>query len=246
MIIICHCSLHAQDTAGLLSPDDSLTVAEPYIMDLTKIELPPVSVFLEAATDYADVKYFDSKIEEENMALKEAKKSWLNYLRIQGNYQYGTNNSYLTQAGDLIAPDYVSSATRTQNFYNIGVVLSIPLDDLFSRRQKTGAVKARIEQTKYEAERALENRQLIILEAYNEVVKHLSILKVKAEAVALYDAQMQISENDFINGRIDIIGLSLERGRRSAAMVNYQESRAALHNAVTLLEMLTKIKIIKQ
>lgn len=246
LLLICHCGLYAQDTPGHLPPSDSLRVAEPYLIDLTKIELPPVSVFLEAASDYADVKYFDSKIEEENMALKEAKKSWLNYLRIQGNYQYGTNNSYLTQAGDLIAPGYVSSATSTQSFYNIGVVLSIPLDDLFSRRQKTGAVKARIEQTKYEAERALENRQLIILEAYNEVVKHLSILKVKAEAVALYDAQMQISENDFINGRIDIIGLSLERGRRSAAMVNYQESRAALHNAVTLLEMLTKIKIIKQ
>ena len=50
----------------------------------------------------------------------------------------------------------------------------------------------------------------------------------------------------FINGKIDIISLSMERGRRSGAVISYQEGRATLHNAVTLLEMLTNIKIINR
>ena len=49
----------------------------------------------------------------------------------------------------------------------------------------------------------------------------------------------------FINGKIDIIALSLERGRRSSAVVNYQEGQATLHNAITLLEMLTNVRIIQ-
>ena len=57
---------------------------------------------------------------------------------------------------------------------------------------------------------------------------------------------MKISENNFINGTIDIIALSLERGRRSGAVVNYEQSRVALHNAIILLEMLTNVKIIKE
>lgn len=254
VLLLGHTLLYSQDIppqAPVTSPataqsTDTITIDNLYDIDLTKIELPPVSVFLEAAKDYADVKYFDSRVEEETNTLKQTKRDWLNYFRIQGNYQYGTNNNYLTQSGDLIPPGYIVSSANTQSFYNIGVGLSIPFDDLFSRKQKTGAVRARVSQAEYEAERALENRQLTILEAYNEVIKHLSILKVKAEAVALYDAQMKISENDFVNGRINIIDLSLERSRRSDAMVKYQESRAALHNAVTLLEMLTKIKIIRQ
>lgn len=40
--------------------------------------------------------------------------------------------------------------------------------------------------------------------------------------------------------------LSMERGRRSGAVISYQEGRATLHNAVTLLEMLTNIKIINR
>lgn len=215
-------------------------------IDYTKIQLPPLQVFLDAAHSYADVKYFESKKEEQEHQLKLTKKDWLSYLRLQGNYQYGTNNTYMSQMGEQLPPNYGYSTIKTQSWYNGGAVLSIPLNDIFSRKQKIGTMKARVEQADYELERAIENRQLIILETYNEVIKHLSILKVQAETMALYDAQMLVSENDFINGQIDIISLSLERGRRATAIVSYEESRAALNNSVTLLEMLTKVKIIQR
>lgn len=211
--------------------------------DYTKIQLPPLSVFLDAANNYADVKYYESKKDEIENKLKLIRRDWLDYIKLQANYQYGTNNTYLINDAQAITG---IASKNTQNWYNVGAQVSIPLGDLFSRKPKTDMVRAEVSQVDYELQKTLEARQLIILETYNEVVKHLSILKVKAESIALYDAQMKISENDFVNGRIDIITLSLERARRSAAMVSFQESRAALHNAVTLLEMLTKIKIIEK
>lgn len=230
---------------------DTLSNAYGYInapesVDYSKIQLPPLFVFLDAANNYADVKYYESRKDEIEHQLKLVKKDWLHYLRLQANYQYGTNNAYLLDDAQQLPGGGGIASRNTQSWYNVGAVLSIPLDDIFSRKQKTDIVKSQISQVDYELQKTLENRQLIILETYNEVVKHLSILKVKAESIALYDAQMKISENDFVNGRIDIITLSLERARRSAAMVSFQESRAALHNAVTLLEMLTKIKIIQK
>lgn len=39
---------------------------------------------------------------------------------------------------------------------------------------------------------------------------------------------MKISENNFIQGKIDIISLSLERARRSSAVTSYAESRVIL------------------
>ena len=53
---------------------------------------------------------------------------------------------------------------------------------------------------------------------------------------------MKISENNFIQGAIDIIALSLERARRTGAVTNYEQSRVALHNSIVLLEMLTNVK----
>lgn len=241
LLFICGSMAAIGQTAAKAIVQDSLLKDEDYLL----MRLPPLSEFLDAATNYSEVKYFEAKRDEERLQMRSVQKEWLGYLRLQANYQYGTNNSYFTQVGDQIQPGGVTTA-NVQNWYNAGAALSIPLNNIFDRRQKVGMAKKRIEQIDYEAERALENRQLIILETYNEVLKHLAILKVKAEAVALYNAQMQISENDFINGNIDIISLSLERARRSEAIVTYQESRASLHNAVTLLEMLTDIKIIKK
>ena len=91
----------------------------------------------------------------------------------------------------------------------------------------------------------MEERKLKVLEAYNAVTEQLATIKAKAESAALYNAQMKISENNFIQGSIDIISLSLERGRRSTAVVQYEQSRVALHNSIILLEMLTNVKIIK-
>ena len=142
-------------------------------------------------------------------------------------------------------PLSMASMGTNQHLYNAGVSLSIPLGDLFSRKQKVRAKKAHYRQLDYEYEISIEERKLKILQAYNEVLLALSTLKAKSDAAALYNAQMKISEQDFINGKIDIIALSLERGRRSSAVVNYQEGQATLHNAITLLEMLTNVRIIQ-
>ena len=72
----------------------------------------------------------------------------------------------------------------------------------------------------------------------------LAVLKAKADAADKYNAQMKISEQDFINGKISIIELSLERSRRTDAIVKYQEGKASLQNAITLLEMLTNVRIL--
>ena len=135
-------------------------------------------------------------------------------------------------------PEYLTSLGSNQHTYSAGISVSIPFGDLFSRGQKVRARKARFRQLDYEYEISIEERKLKILEAYNNVLQALATLKA--------NAQMKISEQDFINGKIDITTLAMERGRRSGAVISYQEGRATLHNAVTLLEMLTNVKIINR
>ena len=187
--------------------------------DYERIQLPPLSVFLESVYDHPSVRIYEAKRDEANADMKITKREWLDYFRVYGQYQYGR----LVQLS-----------------------VSIPFGDLFSRGQKVRMKKARFRQLDYEYEMSIEERKLRILEAYNSVLQALATLKAKSDAAALYNAQMKISEQDFINGKIDIISLSMERGRRSGAVISYQEGRATLHNAVTLLEMLTNVKIINR
>lgn len=210
-----------------------------------KVELPPLSVFLESVYEHPSIQIYEAKRDEERETLKETQTKWLNYFRVSGMYQYGKIAALSKDNGGTEDLLYTFNS-KAQNQYNIGMVLSIPIGDLFGQRHKTQAQKARLRQIEYLYETSVEERKLKILEAYNQVVEQLATLKAKSDAAALYNAQMKISEQDFINGKIDIISLSLERSRRSDAVVSYQEGRASLHNSITLLEMLTNVRIINR
>ena len=177
--------------------------------------------------------------------MKVSRREWLNYFRIYGQYQYG-RIVQLSSTETVDDPLLTTSLGSNKSTYSAGLSISIPFGDLASRKQKIRAKKAHFRQLDYEYEMSIEERKLKILEAYNNVLQSLATLKAKSDAAALYNAQMKISEQDFINGKIGIGELSIEKGRRTNAIILYQEGRTALHNAVTLLEMLTNVKIINR
>ena len=140
---------------------------------------------------------------------------------------------------------YQSTTASSRHTFNVGASVSVSLSDLFNRPLRLKKYRYDIEQLQYSQEEVMEDRKLKVLNAYNAVTEQLATIKAKAESAALYNAQMKISENNFINGTIDIISLSLERSRRSTAVVQYEQARVSLHNSIILLEMLTNVKIIK-
>lgn len=242
--LICICISAQTDkiapTGTAFADTDTTSVLE--ILDTVgNIELPPLSVFLESVYEHPSIKIYEAKRDEEEPLLKDTKSKWLNYFRATATYQYGQVTGLTkTQTDELM----YALSNKAQHQYNAGVSISVPFGDLVGQKHKNKAQRSKLNQIQYEYEISIEERKLKILEAYNLVVKELSTLKAKADAVALYNAQMKISEQDFINDKIDIISLSLERGRRSTAIVNYQEGKASLHNSITLLEMLTNVKVI--
>ncbi len=223
------------NTLGLISPKASI--------EIEKLELPPLSVFLDAVTENASVKRAQSQVEQVRNQYRLEKRSWWNYFRLNGNYSYGRYN-IIGNASDEYTPMYQTTMSSAQHNFNVGASVGVSLGDLFNRPLKLKDYRYQIEQLQYTQEGVMEERKLKVLEAYNTVTEQLATIKAKAETAALYNAQMKISENNFIQGAIDIIALSLERARRTGAVTTYEQSRVALHNSIVLLEMLTNVKVI--
>jgi len=213
-------------------------------LEIEKLELPPLSVFLDAVTENATVKRAQSQVEQQKNEYRIEKRNWWNYFRLNGSYAFGRFNS-LNESSETLADWYQSTSVGTRHTFNLGASVSVGLGDLFNRPLKLKNYRYNIEQLQYTQEEVMEERRLKVLEAYNAVTEQLATIKAKAETAALYNAQMKISENDFIQGKLDIISLSLERARRTGAVTNYEQSRVALHNSIVLLEMLTNVKVIK-
>lgn len=235
-------ALKAEDEKTNISTVGLITSSMPTEID--KLELPPLSVFWDAVIENATVKRAQSQVEQVRNQYRLQKRNWWNYFRFNGNYSYGRYN-VIGNASDEFTPMYQTTMSSAQHNFNVGASVGISLGELFNRPLKLKDYRYQIEQLQYSQEEVMEQRKLRVLEAYNAVTEQLATIKAKAESAALYNAQMKISENNFIQGTIDIISLSLERARRSGAVVSYEQARVALHNSIVLLEMLTNVKVIK-
>ena len=235
-------ALKAEDEKTNISTVGLITSSMPTEID--KLELPPLSVFLDAVIENATVKRAQSQVEQVRNQYRLQKRNWWNYFRFNGNYSYGRYN-VIGNASDEFTPMYQTTMSSAQHNFNVGASVGISLGELFNRPLKLKDYRYQIEQLQYSQEEVMEQRKLRVLEAYNAVTEQLATIKAKAESAALYNAQMKISENNFIQGTIDIISLSLESARRSGAVVSYEQARVALHNSIVLLEMLTNVKVIK-
>jgi outer membrane protein TolC len=219
-------------------------IAQKVPTELEKLELPPLSVFIDAVVENATVKRAQSQVEQVKNEYRLQKRDWWNYFKLNGSYSYGKYN-IIGNASDEFTPAYQTTMSSAQHNFNVGASVSVPLGEFTNRKLKLKKYKYDIEQLQYTQEEVMEERRLRVLEAYNDVTVQLATIRAKAETAALYNAQMKISENDFIQGKISIIALSLERARRSGAVVSYEEARVKLHNSIILLEMLTNVRIIK-
>lgn len=228
-----------------LEANTSGLIEQSIPFEVDRLELPPLSVFLDAVTENATVKRAQSQVEQVKNQLRKEKREWWNYFRLNGNYAYGRFNT-LNESSESMVDWYQSTSVGSRHTFNVGASVSVGLGDLINRPLKLKDYRYQIEQLQYAQDEVMEERRLRVLEAYNAVTEQLATIKAKAETAALYNAQMKISENNFIQGKIDIIALSLERGRRSGAVVTYEQARVALHNSIILLEMLTNVKIIKE
>ena len=213
-------------------------------LEIEKMELPPLSVFLDAVSENATVKKAQSQIAQVKNEYRLEKREWWNYFRLNANYAFGRFNT-INENSETFVDWYQSTSVGTRHTFNLGASFSIGLGDLFNRPIKLKDYRYKIEQLQYAQDEVMEDRKLKILEAYNAVTEQLATIKAKAETAALYNAQIKISEYNFVQGKVTITELAVERARRSGAVTIYEQARVALHNSIILLEMLTNVKIIR-
>lgn len=212
--------------------------------EIEKMELPPLSVFLDAVTENATVKRAQSQVEQARNLYRIEKRNWWNYFRLNGSYAFGRFNT-LNENSETFIDWYQSTSVGTRHTFNLGATVSVGIGDILNRPLKLKDYRYQIEQLQFTQDEVTEDRKLKILEAYNAVTEQLATIKAKAETAALYNAQIKISEYNFIQGKITITELAIERARRSGAVTVYEQARVALHNSIILLEMLTNVKVIR-
>ncbi len=224
----------AQEGIESLTPNDYLN-----------LRLPSLEVLFENAKNSAAVDMYKVRMEEEASALKTERRSWLKYFKIHSTYQWGLmgiNSSF----SDTNTPLFYQYSGARQNWYNIGASVSIPFDDFFDRKNRITRQQLKTRVTQVEMEKWHDEQKLRIIEQYTTAVKELSVLKLKAESLSFANAQFELVQQDFLNGKVEAGELRQIKSIQMNALESYEQTRSELNRALLQLEVLSKTKILNR
>lgn len=240
-----------ENNTELVDPTEpAVDVNKLTLDDYKGLKLPPLSVLFDAAENNPRINFQRAKKEEEEGGLTKTKREWMTSLRAFGNYQYGQVVANAgTQTGSSTDKNGVTAlqfSTQNQSLYNGGVALSLPLDILWDRKNRIRTQQARVKQSDYQIQQAIEELKIEISENYMNAMQQLNALSVRAEAVKIADSDIEMSKNSFLNGRLTIAEYNYRKTMQATAIANYETTKAELHKAILHLEILTNVKILKK
>ena len=190
--------------------------------DYIDMQLPPLHVLMENARHAPQVGYYESNREIEERELKTVRRNWMRNFKLNANYNYGSSDIYNQNYQDSNIPIWTTTTTgREQSWWNVGASFSIPLDEIFNRRNKIKQQKKRIENTQYDLDRWYDELRMKIIDAYTTAVEQLSILRSAAEAKITSEAQYRMTEVDFVKGKLDAQTLSRQKSLENSATREY-------------------------
>lgn len=93
-----------------LSPDDYIG-----------LQLPPLHQLLENARNTPQVEYYNKAVEIQERELKNVRRNWQHYFKINANYNYGSSDIYNQNYQDNSNQIWTTTTTgREQSWWNVG------------------------------------------------------------------------------------------------------------------------------
>lgn len=213
---------------------------------LLLMELPPLDSLFESARINNSIMLMQEKeIEVALRSMKTEINNWWSFIRPFGTYQYGLMASIveISSGGVPINPNYSQTA---QSWWNIGVSLTIPLNEYIDRPNRIKKEKANMELQQYNLEVKFDELKIKIAQAYSECILALTLSKALTDRYNYTKTQYEISEKDFLEGRMTSLELTNAKAQEVNAYVELQEQLSNLIYFASTLETLSKMQIINK
>ena len=131
-----------------------------------------------------------------------------------------------------------------QNYWNIGVNLSVPLEDILDLSASVKRKRLQVEQAQIRKDIAYDQLKLQIASLYVKITNTLVTLKTASENAAIYQGAGALNQEDFHQGNMSIEDFAFTKQREEDAVRRYQEMQTTIITDIITLEILTHTPII--
>ena len=225
-------------SAGFFDASEGSTI------DFSRFHLPPLAVLLENAKSNPQILSLAKAQEIAQAEVSKQKRHIFSYVRGHASYGYGKTDMWGNNSSNLSSNMIYQFQGSEQSYWNVGVNLSVPLEDILDLKAAVRRKKLEVDDARIKKDIAYDQLKLQIVTLYVKITNDLVALKTASENAAIYQGAGQLTQEQFHNGEMSIAEFALTKARENGAVNAYQQLQTSITTDIVTLEILTHTPII--
>ena len=212
-------------------------------INFSEFHLPPLSVLLENAKSTPQILSLEKARQIAQAEVAKQKRHIFTYLNAHGSYSYGKGDMWGNSSG-AYSPMVMQYQGTESNYWNVGVSLNLPLEDILDLTAAVKRKKLEVDQAVIQKDIAYDQLKLQIASLFVKITNNLVTLKTYGEASAAYQGAGALDREDFENGNMNIAAYAHTKMYESGQVAGYQSLQTEITTDIITLEILTHTPII--
>ncbi len=241
-VMLCTSNVSAQFnesgiSAGFFDSSDENTI------NFSKFHLPPLAILLENAKSNPQILSLAKAQELAKAEMNKQKKHIFSYINGHGSYSYGKADMWGNSSSTYNNMIYQFQGSE-QSYWNVGVSISLPLDDVLDLGASVKRKRLEMEQARLAKDVAYEQLKLQIATLYVNITNDLVALKTAGENAAVYQGAGQLTQIQFQQGDLSVGAFAETKLREDQAVTKFQSLQSKVTVDIITLEILSRTPIL--
>jgi len=224
-------------SAGFFDSSENSTI------NFSTFHLPPLGVLYENAKQNPKILTLQKAQEIAQAEVAKQRRHIFSYVYGHASYSYGKTDMWgqgSTQY-NMILQQYQGS---TQSYWNVGVNLNIPLEDILDLKAAVKRKKLLVDQARIQRDAEFDNLKQQIASLYIKITNNLVALKTSSETAAIYQGAGALNQEDFHQGNMSIEDFAYTKLHEIGVVQQYQSLQTEIITDIITLELLTHTPIL--
>ena len=210
-------------------------------INFSEFHLPPMAVLFENAKTNPQIMTLEKARQLAEAEVAKQKKHLFSYVSGRASYSYGKNDVLQNTGNPNYQPIYMGNV---QSYWNVGVSLSIPLEDILDYTSAVKRKKLEAEQAQYAKDIVFDEIKTKIASLYVKIQNDLVSLKTAAEAAAAYQGAGALNREEFHNGNMSIENYASTKMNEIGLVSRYQGLQTSSTTDILTLEIISHTPIL--
>ena len=212
-------------------------------INFSEFHLPPLAVLFENAKANPQILSLAKAQQMAEAEVAKQKRHIFSYVYGHASYSYGKTDMW-SNGSTTYSPIYQQFQGHEQSYWNVGVNLNVPLEDILDLGAAVKRKKLEVDQAIIQKDIAYDNLKREIALLYVKITNNLVSLKTAGESAAIYQGAGALNREDFHNGNMSISDYAYDKLHEIDVVRTYQDLQNTITVDILTLEILSHTPII--